>query len=145
MFDKGAAHLIDGVDIDEPRNAMSLTLLLHEYFGEFKIYFEPVPDHQHTYRIKTFLNPWLLSGVIPVTRSLYLTTDRTIDPPSPRLLAIHNAIGHILHLSAAGSYIDKILKDREERGIRADGSTEIGLLVGLELHGWSSGTINTSA
>ncbi|KAK2754368.1 hypothetical protein FQN54_007012 [Arachnomyces sp. PD_36] len=145
MFDKGAAHLIDGVDIDGPHNAISLTHLLHEWFGEFQIYFEPIADHSHTYNIKPFVDPWLLNGLIPVTRTLYLAADRSIDPPSPRLLAIHNAIGHILHLSAAGDYIDKILRDREDRGIRSDGSTEIGQLVGLALGRWSGGTVNASA
>ena len=134
MFDKGAAYLIDGVDIDEPRNAMSLIPFLHQYFGEFKIYFEPIADQQHTYHIKTFLPPMILSGIVPVIRTLYVSPGRTIDPPSPRLLAIHRAIGHILHLSAAGGYIDKILEDQEERGINPDGTTELGRLVKLGLH-----------
>jgi hypothetical protein len=145
LFDQGAAHLIDGVDIDEPRNAMTLTLTLHMDFGRFKVYFEPVPDQQHTYQIKTYLPSSILSGIVPVTRTLYLMPDRIIDPPSPRLLAIHSAICHILHLSAAGQYIDKILEDKEERGIKADGSTELGYLVKLGLCGWSGGAVDTCA
>ncbi|RSL77472.1 hypothetical protein CEP51_009042 [Fusarium floridanum] len=63
------------------------------------------------------------------------------NPPSPRLLAIHHAIAHILYLSAAGDYIDDILRDAEERGAREDGSTELGHLARLGLHGWSTGEV----
>ncbi|KAI3335905.1 hypothetical protein F4824DRAFT_462853, partial [Ustulina deusta] len=42
-------------------------------------------------------------GHLSVTRTLYPTPTRAIYPPSPRLLAIHHAIAHILHLSAAGA------------------------------------------
>ncbi|KAL2256825.1 hypothetical protein VTK26DRAFT_1067 [Humicola hyalothermophila] len=141
MFDHGAGHLIEGVDIDRPRNALTLTLNMHDLFGNFHIYFEPVPDAEpHTYRIESFLPPSFVGGLLPVTRTLFLTDSRTIDPPSARLLAIHRAIGHILHLSAAGSYIDNILRDMEdagERGARADGSTDLGRLV--HLHLWLDG------
>ncbi|GKU14969.1 unnamed protein product, partial [Fusarium langsethiae] len=110
MFDSGAAYLVEGVDIDRPGNALSLTQKLHTSFGDFQVYFEPVGNEPHTYRIDTFLPPGFEED-IPVTRTLYLTEDRSIDPPSPRLLAIHRAIAHILHLSAAGEYIDKMLRD----------------------------------
>lgn len=141
MFDYGIGHLIEGVDIDRPYNALTLTLNMHDLFGNFRIYFEPVPDAEpHTYRIESFLRPAFVGGVLPVTRTLFLTDSRTIDPPSPRLLAIHRAIAHILHLSAAGNYIDKILRDMEdagEQGAQADGSTDLGRLIHLGL--WLDG------
>lgn len=144
MFDDGAAYLIEGTEIDRPRNAMTLTPTLHLVFGDFKIVFEPMADQQpHTYQIATFLPPGILQGLVPVTRTLYLTDNRTIDPPSPRLLAIHNAIAHILHLSAAGAYIDKLLQDMEENGVREDGSTELDRLVKLRLNGWSVGAVGS--
>ncbi|UZP37066.1 hypothetical protein NXS19_004882 [Fusarium pseudograminearum] len=127
MFDSGVAHLIEGVDIDRPFNALTLTLGHHVSFGEFQVYFEPVGE-PHTYRIGTFLPPGLEEDV-PVTRTLFLTEDRSIDPPSARLLAVHRAIAHILHLSAAGDYIDHILRDLDEFGIRADGSTDLSRLL----------------
>jgi hypothetical protein len=141
MFDHGVGHLIEGVEIDRPRNALTLTHNIHDLFGNFRIYFEPVPDAEpHTYRIESFLATPFVGGLLPVTRTLFLTDSRTIDPPSPRLLAIHRAIARILHLSAAGSYIDKILKDMEsagEQGAQADGSTDLGRLVHLGL--WLDG------
>lgn len=138
MFDYDVSHIVDGVNIDRPLNAISLTRDLHTYFGNFEVFFQPVPGQDHTYRIDTFLPQGFLPYV-PVTRSLYLAADRLIDAPSPRLLAIHCAIAHILHLSGAGAYIDLILRDMEEFGIREDGSTGLGHLLKLRLGGWLDG------
>jgi len=133
MFDMGIAYLIEGADIDRPRNALTLTQQLHQLFGEFRIFFEAT-DQPHTYRIGTFLPRHLVRDPpLPITRTLYVAESRAIDLPLPRLLAVHYAIAHILHLSAAGAYIDSILWDAEEHGIRADGSTELGRLVHLGL------------
>lgn len=141
MFDTDIAHLIEGPDIDRPRNALTLTNNLHLFFGDFQIYFEPVDDLPNTYKIDTFLPYAALNYLLPVTRSLFVTKERTIDPPSPRFLAVHRAIAHILHLSAAGRYIDKILEDREEQSIRVDGSTPLGQLVQLRMDGWWDGRV----
>ncbi|TPX23658.1 hypothetical protein DIZ76_012993 [Coccidioides immitis] len=141
MFDFNVSHLINGVDIDRPFNAISLTQNLHGLFGKFKIFFEPVPGQEHTYRIDSCLPPGAVRAV-PVTRTLYLTPDRSIEPPLPRLLAIHSAICHILQLSGAGQYIDKILQDLEEIGTREDGSTDLGRLVNLRLGGWLDGAVD---
>lgn len=137
MFDPGITHLIEGYDIDRPRNAITLTSSFHRFFGAFEVFFEPVPDAApHTYRVGSFLPGTIVGGLLPVTRTLYLSENRTIDPPSPRLLALHCAIAHILHLSAAAAYIDEVLDDVEKKGIRADGLTELGRLVTLRLNGW---------
>jgi hypothetical protein len=137
MFDNGVVHLIEGNEIDRPRNAITLTSTLHASFGSFDLFFEPIPDQENSYRIESF-RPFLLIRDLPVVRTLFLITteDRNIEPPSPRLLALHRAIGHILHLSAAGDYIDRILRDAEWKDTHADGSTELGHLVSLRLHGW---------
>ncbi|KAK4194462.1 hypothetical protein QBC40DRAFT_290706 [Triangularia verruculosa] len=135
MFDNGVLHLIEGSDIDRPRNAITLTSTLHASFGSFHLFFEPVPDKENTYRIQSFRSPLLLRN-LPVVRELFLTEDRNIEPPSPRLLALHRAIGHILHLSGAGDYIDRILRDTEWKDTRADGSTQLGHLVSLKIQGW---------
>ena len=138
MFDSGVAHLIEGTEIDRPRNAITLGVRLHLLFGDFEVFFQPVDYEEHTYRIDSFV-PQALGDLLPVTRKLYLTESRTIDPPSPRLLAVHNAIAHILHLSAAGEYIDHLLHDWGEYAVRADGSTELDRFVKLRLDGWPVG------
>ncbi|TPX24825.1 hypothetical protein DIZ76_010269 [Coccidioides immitis] len=140
MFDCNVSHLIDGNNIDRPFNAMSLTHDLHTHFGNFAVFFEAVPGQAHTYQVNTFLPPGILQD-LPVTRTFYLTNDRSIEPPSPRLLAIHHAIAHILHLSGAGEYIDNILRDMEETGVQEDGSTELGRIMKLRLGGWLDGAV----
>ena len=136
MFDDGVVHLIDGIDIDRPRNAITLTHDFHQLFGNFEVYFEPRGKQQHTYQIESIRTGILRHRIFPVDRTLFLTDTRTIDPPSRRLLAVHSAIAHILHLSAAGHHIDQILEHLDQNEVIADGSTEIGHLAALRLHGW---------
>jgi len=139
MFDPDVIHLIEGVNIDGPINALTLTHDMHHLLGSFQAYFEPAINGvhtNHTYKIDSidpeqfFRNP-----PFPVIRS----DNRSIDPPSARLLAIHRAIAKILYLSAAGEYINRILDDLDELVINEDGSTELGHLVGLRLNGWLHG------
>lgn len=139
MFDNGVVHLIEGTDIDRPRNAVTLTHELHSLFGDFQVFFKPLSE-PHTYRIDSFYPRMLMQALMqdpafPITRTLYLSEHRTIDPPSPRLLAVHCAIAHILHLSAAGEYIDRLLLDMDGQHVQADGSTELDRLVRLRLRG----------
>lgn len=141
MFDHGVIHLIGGVDIDRPRNAITLTHDFHQLFGNFEVYFEPKGNQLHTYQVESIRKGILRHRIFPVSRTIFLTDTRTIDPPSRRLLAVHSAIAHILHLSAAGRHIDKILEDLDQRDIMADGSTELGHLAKLRLQGWWSGQI----
>jgi len=44
MFDVGVIHLIEGIDIDRPRNAITLSLEMHRLFGNFDIFFERADD-----------------------------------------------------------------------------------------------------
>ena len=135
MFDSGIVRMIEGDDIDRPRNAITLTHSYHVLFGTFEIFFNPADGPEHTYRIDTFL-PANINPDLPVTRTLCLSANRTIDPPSRRFLELHSAIAHILHLSAAGAYIDRILDDMEKTAVRCDGSTDLGRLVTFGLGGW---------
>ena len=141
MFDPGVVHLIEGPDIDRPTNALTLTHHFHQRFGEFAISFEPTTDQvPHSYKIDEIdLNEPFRDPLFPVTRRLYLTLDRTIDPPSPRLLAIHHASARILHMSGAGDYVDHLIREMEDVGVREDGSTELGRYVSLRLGGWLEG------
>lgn len=134
MLDVGVAELIQGPDVDRPRNAITLTARYRRSFSDFQVYFEPVPDKDHIYKIHTFYPRYLVRRpAFPVLRELYLTPERAIEPPSGRLLAIHCAIAHILHLSGAGEYIDQIFCDMEEHGVQADGSTPLGHFVSLAI------------
>jgi hypothetical protein len=129
MFNPSAIHLINGVDIDRPINALTLTHDLHKLFGNFDIAFKPAGSQPHTYKIN-YIETDCMGRVerLPVTCTLYLTPDRSIDLPSPQLLKIHAAIGRILHLSAAGDYIDDFFQDIEEMEageVMMNGSTQL--------------------
>lgn len=145
MFDDGVIHLIDGNDIDRTRNAITLTMEFHQLFGRFEVYFEPKGNQAHAYRIDSIREDFTRPSILPIEdRTLFLTESRTIDPPSPRLLAIHAAIAHILYLSAAGRYIDSLLEDLNQGDILVDGSTPLGYLTALRIHGWWDGRIHAS-
>ncbi|KAL4812548.1 hypothetical protein BDW67DRAFT_169922 [Aspergillus spinulosporus] len=129
MFNPGAIHLINGIDIDQPMNALTLIHDLHRLFGNFEIAFEPVSTQPHTYKVD-YVESDRMGRVekLPVTVSLFLTPDQSVDSPSPQLLAIHSAIGRILHLSAAGEYINDYIRDLEEMKdseVMQDGSTRL--------------------
>ena len=140
MFDVNVRHLIEGLNIDRPTNALTLTTKYHKRFGAFTTFFEEtgVP---HTYRIDSLLPTLLRQPPEPVTRTLFLSEDHTIDPPLPRLLALHAAVAKVLHMSGAGWHCDNILRDTEELAVKADGSTNLGELAALRLHGWWNGVV----
>ena len=49
--------------------------------------------------------------------------------PHPRLLAVHAALAEIAELSAAGSYVEKILREADEiQVLSPDGSTNIEII-----------------
>jgi hypothetical protein len=86
------------------------------------------------------LNSLFRDLLLPVTRILYLTPNYIIDLLSLRLLVIYRAIGRILNLSGAGDYVDRILRDMDEVGIKENGSTELGQYISLKLGGWLDGS-----
>lgn len=136
MFDPGLSHRLDGPNIDRSVNALTLTLDYHRLFGEFQIYFEPT-GRPLEYKIDSLENsPFLRDPLFPVTRTLTLSPNLTIDPPDPRLLRVHSAIAHIMKLSGAGDYIERVLRDMQEVDVQADGSTNLGYMMGLRLNGW---------
>lgn len=136
MFDPGLSHRLDGPNIDRSVNALTLTLDYHRLFGEFQIYFEPTGAPLE-YRIDSLENsPFLRDPLFPVTRKLTLSPNQTIDPPDPRLLSVHSAIAHIMKLSGAGDYIERVIRDMQEVDVQADGSTNLGYMMGLRFNGW---------
>ncbi|KAK3337681.1 hypothetical protein B0T19DRAFT_413287 [Cercophora scortea] len=133
MFDVGVIHLIEGIDIDRPRNAITLSLEMHRFFGNFEIFFERVADDDttDTYQIQAF-HPFLSAQLqFPIRRTLF--SHASIDPPLARLLELHSAIGHVLYMSGAGEYINTILRNMEDGVVQEDGSTPLGALVNAAL------------
>lgn len=64
MFDTDVVHLIDGTEIDRPRNAIALERELRRRFDNYEIYFKPVDESPNTYRIDTFLGYGGLNDII---------------------------------------------------------------------------------
>ena len=138
MLDPGVVHEIDGAGIGRPTNAFNLTHHFHRMFGDFNLYFEPVLLKSYMYKIDSPITFKVLRDpLLPVARTLHLTLGHTIDPPSPRFLAIHCACVLIL-LSDAGAHIDNILRDMDEGEVNEDGSSNLVLLVRLKMGGWLS-------
>ena len=143
MFDPGVTYLIDGPNIDGPTDALTLTRHFHQLSGDLEIYFEPTENPaiqtSHTYKIDSTRSINILRDpIFPVTRTLHLTFNCTIDPPSLRLLAIHRSCRAILHLSGAGDHINEILRDIHEIDIKEDRSSELERLI-LKAGGWLDG------
>ena len=140
MFDPGDVGTIDGHDIDRPRNALAIGLQEHKDFGDLLMFLEHMPNEEsdHRYMVKRFRDPEARGvpegGDIIVLRQ---SPDRSVDMPSQRLLAIHRACVCILHLSAAGDYIEDVLHDYDEGKIRADGSAQVGNMIAMRLGLWN--------
>lgn len=93
---------------------------------------------QNTYRISSFLHDsaWSRSVPLPVTRTLAPREGVDVEAPSPRLLAMHRAVGHILHGSGVAAYIDGVLDQLVEAqmvGARPDGTTDLARVLRLLL------------
>lgn len=145
MLDNGVVDLIEGAEIGRPRNSIVLSHNIHSYFCEFGVFFDEVPSQgPHTYTIRTFRPFLALALGLPVTRTLFNFDG--VDPPSPRLLALHRAIAHILHFSGAGAYISRLSHDMEKNvAIQPDGSTNLAEMINLRLGAWHDGTVLSSA
>ncbi|OJJ65723.1 hypothetical protein ASPBRDRAFT_60313 [Aspergillus brasiliensis CBS 101740] len=126
----------DGKPLLPERDTMAYLEVAHntplaqtELFGNFEIAFEPVGTQPHSYKVDYVeSDPMGRVEKLPVTVGLFLAPDCSVDPPSPqlKLLAIHSVIGRILHLSAAGEYINDYIRGLEEmKGgeVMHDGST----------------------
>ena len=136
MFDDRIIHFVEHSKIDSPINALTLSHEYHQLFGAFKIYFGHT-GNPYEYEIKsTEQKSFLSDPLLPVVRTLTLSPNCTIDPPSQRLLAVHRAIAFIIKLSGTGGYIEDILRDLEGGNVRADGSTNLGQIMKLRLGGW---------
>ncbi|KAH8713439.1 hypothetical protein HC256_006598 [Beauveria bassiana] len=127
MFDIDVAHLTNGADVDQPHNAITLTLDLHRALGISTSTARKSPTARIPMKSGHFEG--LDSRECCLSQGRCTSADQSINPPAPRLLALHRAIGHILHLSGAGEHIDDIFRKLEDRMVQCDGSTPLAELV----------------
>lgn len=132
MFDPGISATLNGDEIDTPQNAIILSKSLHAQFGSFHVFFDEIPSKPRTYKIDSYKKNVRRAYGFPKEVNLQNKNRPDIDPPCPRLLRIHRAVAEILHLSAAGEYIDNIVRESEESTARADGTTDLGAIIAME-------------
>ncbi|KAI9762287.1 MAG: hypothetical protein M1840_001431 [Geoglossum simile] len=117
MFDPGVVDIIDGGNIYCPCNAITLSAAMHQRFGGLEVYFERqsagLNYPKHMYVIKATKIEPSQSPALPIERALLVTPNRTVDPPSERLLAVHRACALVLHLCGAAGYVDEVLLDKD--------------------------------
>jgi hypothetical protein len=153
MIAPHAVTMLGPGELDRPRNALSMVPRFHTHFGELNIVFEPASalfSSGGSSSSGTSVAGDDIDGgceleytVIALDPDLepFLSTERialnarhqTVETPSPLLLQIHRAAAKILHASAAGEYIERLLRDRNKGSAKADGSTNLGALVAMGL------------
>ena len=135
MFDTDISATINGeeIEIDTPKNAITLSKSLHDKFGRFNVFFDEIPNKPHAYKMDSFKKNVSFAYRLPKEVNLQNKDRQDIDPPCPRLLRIHRVVAEILHLSAAGEYIDRMIRESEEPSARADGTTDIGAILAMKL------------
>jgi hypothetical protein len=123
-------------NINTEENIITMFAPLHYEFGTFHFVLEKT-DTRDRYHVKTFrrftpvYRPWLPHDRFVTLRSY----DGRYPLPDPNLLALHAAIGNILHATGSAERIDKILRDFESAsgGLAPDGSTDISALLSMTL------------
>ncbi|KGQ02727.1 hypothetical protein BBAD15_g12055 [Beauveria bassiana D1-5] len=141
MFDNNVAHLTNGVDVDQPHNAITLTLDLHRALRISTSTARKSPTARIPMKSGHFEE--LDSRKCCLSQGRCTSADQSINPPAPVLLALHRAIGHILHLSGAGEHIDDIFRKLEDRMVQCDGSTLLAELVQLRMNEWNTTSVNS--
>ena len=130
---------IENGQLDTLVNALTMTHHYRRLFNAFQIYFEPTGNFPNEYTIQSTApnssSPH--DPLFPVVRTLTFDSDysSTIDLPSPRLLAVHRAIARIMEVSNAGPYVKDLLRNIEGDSVRADGPTNLRVMIRLWLGG----------
>ncbi|KAJ6575155.1 hypothetical protein B0H19DRAFT_1254755 [Mycena capillaripes] len=108
--------LLGDLDLHTPINAIMLTFAPHDMFDDLGIWLEPAQDAQgndilHTYDIIDSA-PWRHQDLL--SRVTFNQTNtfkgKTVEPPSPVLLALHAACARIAHLSGAADILERFDK-----------------------------------
>jgi hypothetical protein len=128
-----ASHFTPG-NLDRPRNGITMTADLRALLGELRFCLEPVEGVNHTYIAKA-PSPFDADDIPPPTQRIcFAECPGDVERPSPGLLAIHRAMALVAHASGAAEYIDRVLRERDDGVIRADGTTHLGTLIAIGLN-----------
>ena len=133
-------------DVNRIHNVMMLAGYLHSEFGRLAFILEEtsISGRYWSKIFPNFRNTFLKSH-IPEFVTIIKSHDTRYPTPNKFLLAVHAAIGNILHTTGQGEVIAKIMEDVRGSGSHAlvkDGSTDMEDL--LSVTGLSLLTINPS-
>ncbi|CAL5871392.1 uncharacterized protein PFLUO_LOCUS5642 [Penicillium psychrofluorescens] len=120
-------------DINRLDNVMMMVSFLHKEFGAFRFVLVET-ETPNRYRVKRFSrfsdffdNLMPEYTVSPANHPLH-------PPPKKQFLAVHAAVGNILHTTGRGAQIEEILDqlgDDDSYGLATDGSTKIADLLSV--------------
>ncbi|KAL4915138.1 hypothetical protein BDW62DRAFT_189342 [Aspergillus aurantiobrunneus] len=121
--------------IKQEDNVLMMAEGLRPQFEMFHFILEATKT-PNRYRVREFQTfPRIYLNHLPPDRVVTLKShDGRYPVPSPQLLAIHAAIGNILHLSSRGVEIEELkqkLAAYTKEGLAGDGSTKVGDLLSV--------------
>ncbi|KAH8828859.1 hypothetical protein DL96DRAFT_1595805, partial [Flagelloscypha sp. PMI_526] len=110
---------LDGDRVHSLFNVMTMSYDYRDHFNRLRIWFERT-NTPNCYTCQTCMEIIQVPDMITFT-----TPDATKLPlPRPELLALHGTCAKVAHLSGAGEYVDRILKDLETVDeLAADGTS----------------------
>ncbi|CAI7641584.1 unnamed protein product [Penicillium viridicatum] len=117
-------------DVNREDNILMMASVFHEDFGKFRFILEPTTVHNR-YRLKKFPTSSFLLNYPTETFITLTNNDPRFRDPNPEFLAVHAAIGNILHASRRAELIEKLLRDFDDADpvLAKDGSTDISNLL----------------
>ncbi|OQD62410.1 hypothetical protein PENPOL_c012G10814 [Penicillium polonicum] len=117
-------------NINDTKNAITMSSNLHRHFERFNFSFEAT-SQPHKYRIQIYRPRIYQLQHLPrtVTFNQY---DQRYHLPSPELLKVHAIIARIFHTSSIAENVEKALRDLAEHCMLAkDGSTDIASMLAV--------------
>jgi len=125
--------LLGSETLNSPRNAMLLAPLVHKRFDRLDLWLTPfeasgyvlnlctwvyrrLQDHREVipdkYKINYVRGIWHFRA--SATFQTYtLSNNKKIEPPSPKLIALHAACAKIAHMSGAAEHLEETFRDTE--------------------------------
>ncbi|KAJ5668697.1 hypothetical protein N7462_009767 [Penicillium macrosclerotiorum] len=117
--------------INKEENMIMMVAPLHVEFGKFHFILEQTAS-ENRYTVKRFNNFAKLCEIFLSETVSFSSHNTSYALPSPELIALHAAVGNILHASGQAEKIEKLLRDlADTRTIAWDGSTNLGALLSV--------------
>jgi len=127
-------RFVTGDSVHDLRNILRLSHGAHDDFGALRICLE-VTDQEDIYTVKAFpeyLSHRYKQPVVLTQRTIIVDEETqetiTYPKPDPKLLALHTSCAHVLHMSGAAEYVEKVVREFEEINVLASDGRSADLL-----------------